>query len=137
MEQFWRKKSFKALSKEWNKKLADTGFTDAEIELKQERVLRQRSTNSYRQACQLERDSRLEYYMLMGNLAYNTIFPNELERSIMIWHAEGLTIKEIMQEIEKLGSSIYRGTVRFIIRRWQVKWGVKNWNREQLRLKKV
>lgn len=136
MGQFWRTKGFKSLSKKWNKVLEDNGFEDAEIELKEDRVLKQRSTNSYRQASQLERDSRLEYYCFLGHLANNTVFPNELEKFVMIKHAEGLTIKEILDEISLRGIKKHRRTIGYIIRRWQMKWGLKHWSLLQMKIKR-
>lgn len=133
---FWRTRKFKTLYKEWNKKLELSGFTDAEIDLKDDRTLKQRATNCYRQASELERESRLEYYSFLGYLAHNTKFPNELEKYIMARHSEGATIKEIVNEVNSMGGPKHRCTVRYIIRRWQVKWGIKSWSLRQLHLKK-
>lgn len=129
---FWRTRRFKILSHEWNIRLKSSGFEDAEIELKQERALKQRATNCYRQASQLERDSRLEYYSFLGHLAHNTLFPNDLERYIMVRHSEGATIKEIEEEIQIRE----RKTIRYIIRRWQTKWGIRTWSLQEMNLKK-
>src|SRR5271155_1561759 len=98
MEQFWRKKTFKLLLVEWNKKLENAGFDDAEVQLEEDRALKQRSSNSYRQANELERETRLEYYCFLGHLVGSTIFPNELEKFILIMHSEGHTIREIVDE---------------------------------------
>ena len=136
MAEFWRTKVFKVLSKEWNDRLKITGFIDAEIELKNDRALKQRATNSYRQATELERESRLEYYCFLGYLTNNTLFPTELEKHIMVRHADGATIKEIVQEISSRGISRDRKTVRRIIRRWQTKWGIINWSLKEMHLKK-
>lgn len=131
MEQFWRKKSFKLLQHTWNKKLETHGFQDAEIELEGDRSLKQRATNSYRQADPLERETRLEYYLFLGHLAHNTIFPNELEKLVMVRHSEGKTYGEIGREIGR-----HRHSVEFIIKRWQTKWGVKRWSLQARGLKK-
>lgn len=136
MGEFWRTKNFKFLSKTWSQKLEQSGFVDCEIDLKEGRVLRQRATNVYRQASESERESRLEYYSFLGYLAHNTLFPNDLEKLVMIRHSEGATIKEIVIEINKLGIFRDRKTIRFIIRRWQTKWGVKNWSLREMNLKK-
>lgn len=135
MEQFWRKKSFKILQREWNKKLVETGFVDAEIEIKSDRILKQRATNSYRQATQLERESRLEYYCFLGYLAHNTVFPSELEKFVMIRHAEGASIREITDELTLRGIVRHRQTIRHVIRRWQTKWGIRTWSLREMNLK--
>jgi hypothetical protein len=136
MEQFWRTKKFKTLTVVWNKKLEASGFHDAEIELKGDRALKQRATNSYRQASELERESRLEYYCFLGYLAHNTIFVDEIEKFIMIRHSEGAEDKEIVEELKNMGVSRHRQTVSYVIKRWQVKWGVKNWSLRQRNLRK-
>lgn len=135
MEQFWRKKSFKILSRQWNKRLIESGFSDAEIEIKSDRILKQRATNSYRQATQLERESRLEYYCFLGYLANNTEFPNELEKFVMLRHAEGATIREIVDELNCRGIIRHRQTIRYVIRRWQTKWGIRTWSLREMNLK--
>lgn len=131
MEQFWRKKSFRVLSQTWNKRLESSGFTDVEVELKGDRALKQRATNCYRQAHPLERETRLEYFLFLGHLAHNTVFPNDLERLIMVRHSEGKTYGEIGREIGR-----HRHSVEFIVKRWQTKWGVKRWSLQARGLKK-
>ena len=132
--QFWRTKQFQALSKTWELNLKRCGFQDAEVSLKGDRALKQRATNSYRQASELERDTRLEYYRILGQLTNETKFKNELEKKIMVMHADGHTIKEI---VEGLHISRDRKTIRYIIRRWQMKWGIRNWSLSQMNLKKT
>lgn len=136
MALFWRTKNFKNTYKEWNRKLQLSGFKDIEAELKGDRVLRQRATNCYRQATQLERESRLEYFCFVGHLVHTTIFESELEKDVMFKHSEGLTIKEIVDDIKHKGISRDRKTIRYIIRRWQMKWGIRTWNLKQMNLKK-
>lgn len=136
MEQFWRKKSFKQLSKNWDQRLKDSGFIDSELEIKGDRVLKQRATNVYRQASQLERESRFEYYSFLGYLSHNTLFPNDLEKYVMVRHSEGATIKEIVHEISLRGISRDRKTIRYIIRRWQMKWGIRTWSLREMNLKR-
>ena len=131
MEQFWRKKTFKVLLIDWNKKLKTSGFEDAEKELKGDRALKQRATNCYRQADSLERETRLEYYLILGKLAHTTLFPNNLEELVMIRHSEGKTHKEIALEVGR-----HRHSIEFIIKRWQTKWGIKNWSLQARGLKK-
>lgn len=137
MGQFWRTSKFRCLNKEWNKKLKDSEFEDAEIDLKGDRSLKQRSSNCYRQATQLERESRLDYYLLVGSLANDTEFETELEKLVMIRHAEGATIKEIVEEIKRQGMPRERRNIRHIIRRWQAKWGIRSWTLKQMNLKAI
>lgn len=136
MAQFWRTKSFRHLSKIWNNKLKQSDFLDAEIELGSERALKQRATNCYNQASELERETRFEYYSFLGYLAQNTDFISNLDRIIMIMHADGATIKEIVKELDKLNMPRERKTVGRIIRRWQMSWGIRSWSLKQMYLRK-
>lgn len=133
--EFWKTKKFREANLEWNKILKESGFVDAEIELNGGVTLKQRATNAYRQASQLERDTRLDYYLHLGYWTHNTKFPNKLEAFIMTRHAEGATIKEIVEEIKTKHRSLNRKTIRFIIRRWQTKWGIRRWNCRQMNLR--
>lgn len=137
MGQFWRTAKFRVLNREWNKKLEEVKFKDAEIDLKGDRSLKQRASNAYRQATLLERESRLDYYLLLGNLTSSTQFDNKLEELVMVRHAEGATIKEIVEEITKRGMPRERRNIRHIIRRWQAKWGIRTWTLKQMNLKAI
>lgn len=151
MEQFWRKKSFKQQSDVWEKILKNSGFIDAEVGLKDDRVLKQNAPNSYRQATQLERESREEYFSIIGHFVNNTnilngekdlplfeyaCFPNEVEKYVLHRHSEGATIQEIVKEMSINGVSKHRKTVRYIIRRWEMKWGIRFWSLKEMNLKK-
>lgn len=134
---YWKAKKFKDLYTEWNQKLKESGFEDSEVESRGERLLKQRSSNSYRQADELERQTRLDYFLLLGYLAYNTDFDNDFDKLVMLRHSEGKTIKEIVDEINTQGISRDRKTIRFIIRRWQMRWGIRDWKLKQMNLKKI
>jgi hypothetical protein len=136
MEQFWRKKTFKVLLTTWNKKLEQSGFNDAEIELRSDRALKQSASSRFKRWPEWERESRLEYYCFLGNLVNNTVFKNELEKFIMIMHSEGATIREIVDQASLNGISVFRKTVMHIIRRWETKWGIRSWSLQQMNLKR-
>ena len=124
-------------SNQWNCILKDADFIDCETtDISGERVLKQRATNAYRQADELERDTRLQYYSLLGHLAHNTKFDSQIEQLIMIRHSEGAEIKEIVEEIKLTGSYRCRKMVLFIIRRWQMRWGVKTWSLKEMNLRR-
>lgn len=138
MEQFWRKKSFKVLYKEWNKKLDDSGFKDLENDIGATRILKKNGTeNNYRLISPFERETKLEYYCFLGYLANNTEFTSELEKFVMIRHSEGATIQEVVGELNLRGIIRHRQTVRHIIRRWQTKWGIRTWSLREMNLKKT
>lgn len=132
MAEFWRTKSFRILSKVWDNKLKESEFEDIETELKiGERVLKRRANNCFSKADDFKRETTLEYFLFLGHLAHNTLFPNELEKLVMIRHSEGKTYKEISVEVGR-----HRHSVEFIIKRWQTKWGVKRWSLQARGLRK-
>jgi len=133
-----RNPSFKLLVRIWNKKLEESGFEDHEIEIGGERALKQRASNAYRQASELERESRLAYYSLLGHMANNTEFPCRLEQLVMCMYSDGSSIKEIVEELIKQGLTDKRNRwrIRAIIRRWEVRWGLRSWSLKQMRLTK-
>lgn len=135
MAQFWRRTEFQVLLKTWNKKLEESGFDDHEVELKEDRALKQRASNCYRQATEEERESKLEYYSFLGQLVNETNFPSELERLVLTKFSEGFLIKEIAQELSRNGIKKDRRIIRFIIRRWEKKWGIRAWSIRQMGLK--
>lgn len=137
MTEFWRTKKFRELYKTWNEKLKESEFEDAEIDLKGDRALKQKAANSYRQATELERDTRFEYFRILGSLANHSEFKCELHKTIMLKHADGSTIKEIVEAIRLEGITKDRKTVGYIIRRYQHKWGLKHWTPKQMKIKKV
>lgn len=133
--EFWKSKGFKSLSKEWELRLTGSGFSDAEEDSKGERSLKQRADNCYRQASSLERETRLEYFSVLGSLAHATEFDDDIEAFIMLRHSEGAIIKEIVDELEARGIKKFRKTVSYIIRRWQMRWGLRTWTRKEMNLK--
>lgn len=135
--EFWKSRQFKILYNSWNQKLKDSQFEDAEIDLKNDRQLKQRATNSYRQATELEREARLEYFLTIGNLANETRFPTALDEYVMLRHSEGASIKEIVAEIRDFSIRRDRKTIRYIIRRWQEIWGIRSWSPHQMNLKSL
>jgi hypothetical protein len=128
---FWKTQSFHQHHRLWERKLKENGFEDCEIERKGERFLKQYSHNCYRQASPLERETRLNYYCLIGRLA-NSI-TNERDKLILTLHSEGLTNQAIL----KLTGIKHRNTITHIIRRYQHKWQIRTWKPNQMNLKKV
>ncbi len=131
MAEFWKTKSFKITSKEWDKKLKQSGFIDDEEAMR-------KPHRGYEKASQLERELRYEYYSLIGHHVHNTEFPNILEKQILILHAEGFNISEISRELGDFKHfEKNRKDIRYIIRRWQQRWGIKRWSLKQLNLKRI
>jgi hypothetical protein len=128
--EFWRTKTFKALNDKWYSKLKDSGFVDQEKGLLKKH-------GGYEKASQLERETRLEYYCRLSHLASNTEFINKFEKLVMLMHSEGFSITEICHEIGDVKHfERDRKIVRYTIRKWQNRWGIKSWSLKQMTWKK-
>lgn len=150
MAKFWRSSQFESLNQEWEKKLKESGFQDVEKKVGREKVLKQSSDYAYRrrEATEIVRDAKLTYFTLLSQwisaekeffdpqltLTFNPQFEiQNADRLIMERTAEGKTIREISRELKSLGMHKFnRDTIRYIRRRYENKWGIKNWKPEQM-----
>lgn len=125
-KKFWQTKRFKELQREWDLKLAEAGFKDAETSTKGNRVLRQKASNCYRQACQVIREAKQRYYDMLGEGYHKeTAWVDEVEGFVMEQRAHGVKIKRICEELKDMGERCHRETVRGIIRKYEVKWKIR------------
>lgn len=122
----WDTPTFKALLSEWNEKLYQTGFEDHET---QNGSLKQRATNAYRQASRIERETRLQYYLSMGHGLHKEELPQDI-CLVLRNHVNGVPLQKIAQRC-----NLERKTVGYIIRRYQHEWGIRYWNRKQMKLR--
>lgn len=123
---FWQTKKFKELDKEWRTRLESSGFKDAEeLRGNGEIVLRQNSSNSYRNLSQVQRENRLKYYEILEAKLHLEQFENKIHRLIMERRAEGIQIKNISEELKVLDEACHRQTVRKVIRKYEIKWGIR------------
>ena len=66
----------------------------------------------------------------------NEDWKDPVDKLVMIRHVQGKLIKDISQELKDRGyNKNHRQTIRFIIRKYELKWKIKNWKPEQLKLK--
>lgn len=154
MAKFWKSKEFENLKKEWDRKLAETGFEDAEKEVGGEAVLKKISVTSGREGGvyrhvkgkdrTIEIAEKEEYFRLMAQGFYQEKeFEDELDRLIMERTIEGRPIKEISTELKlkleegKKSGKFHRNTIRFIRRRYETKWGVRKWSPMEMISRKV
>lgn len=132
---FYQTSHFKALEKEWEARLQASGFEDAEKIIDGERVLIQNAANAFRQADSLTVEQKTAYFDQMSQAVHNEEFTNEIDSLVMHRTAEAVKIKDIVSEIKSLGYTIHRQTVRFIIRRYENKWKIKQWTHKQMYLR--
>lgn len=137
-------REFKQLLGEWNKKLEDTGFQDAEKEIAGERVLKQTSDYAFRESVEVIREAKLQYFTILAQkISDEREFDDAWDRLIMERTAEGWSIKEISEELKSLKpgdrerTKHNRDTIRYVRRRYEHRWGIKVWLPHQMQSRKV
>ena len=125
--------AFKKLQNEWYAKLRESGFADIE---KDERNVRQYSSNAYRQASLLERTTKLAYYTAMEHQAERYSFTSAEQRYVILRASEGAFISEIVKELKARSMSLHKHTVIRIIRRFEHETGIREWTAKQRHQKK-
>lgn len=139
-----------ALKRQWEEKLKQSGFEDAEKEIGGERVLRQSADYAYRRKEQTPeiRAIKLSYFMLLAQrISEETEFEDKFDKLIMERTAEGLSATRIAEEVraimwieaglpwqkKKRRGSANRKTIRMIRRRYETRWGIRIWTARQMR----
>lgn len=133
---------FKKLQDEWYAKLADSGFNDIEKFVGGEWVLDIKYSDAA--ICRnmpdpFIRELQEEYYRTLNHTLQNenVVFKKEIHRYILTRHSEGAKAKTISEELEEMGQYAHRHTIRFIVRRYESAWGIKNYRPTQLNKKKA
>ncbi len=132
---YWRTKHFKALQIEWYEKLKDTGFDDAEELIGEEMLLRQIAAHPYRGMDDLGITTKKAYYRFMSQMVEDTKFESSVDYLILKLFAEGTKIHSIVEALTQIGSKRGRDTVRFTIRKYEMKWGLRMYSPKQLHRK--
>lgn len=131
------KPQFLKLQQSWYEKLAGSGFKDIEKMQGGEMVLIQTASYCYRNTDEFTRNIKEEYYRCLAQVvnAPETTFRNDVDRYVLLRHSEGAKAKTIVNELRGFGISRHRHSVRFIIRRYEMEWGLKHYNPQQLNKK--
>lgn len=132
------KDEFKKLQEHWYEKLYDEGFEDVEEFKNGELVLKKFATQRFYRLNKFHRETRLEYFIILSEVALSedTIYKNPADKHILIRYAAGAQIKVIVSELKALQTPRARDSVRFIIRRYEMLWGLRNYTNKQLHKKK-
>lgn len=77
-------------------------------------------------------DAKEAYYTAIGQKLAETIFRNSVDRFILTRHAEGKKAFEIVEELKARGTPRFRHSVRFIVRRYEMLWGLRKYDPRQL-----
>lgn len=123
----FKTKQFLKTQLEWYQILQKHGFVDQEQVKGTELVLKQRSTNVYRQADATTRESKREYFLMLSRNLSKQKKISEVEAKIIHLFSDGIRRKEIAEIL-----NINRHTIGFIIRRWEHRWGIRTWTPKQL-----
>lgn len=83
---FWRTKKFNKLKEEWYRKLENEGFVDAELTESRLHV----DTAKFQ-----DRDAIMGFYDRVTNYFYNAAFEPKIEKAVLMYYSEGLSIREI------------------------------------------
>ncbi len=129
---FWKTHSFKALQAEWYARLKAYGFEDAEEIVGDEMKLKQTAEHVYRGLEELQITNKEAYYAFVSQKVQETVFQSDVDRLILLRHAEGRRIKHICEELVDMGKGRCRETIRFKIRIYQMKWGIRKFTPKQL-----
>lgn len=144
MARFWKSKAFQELKEEWDEKLKETGFEDAEKEVDGKTVLKRSSyfISSRGKSRDNMKEAEREYCQLLEYLvSREENFEDRLDKIIMERTAEGKSIREISDELKdqpkiklknKMGNKSDRNTIAYVRRRYENKWGIKYWKPEQM-----
>lgn len=133
---FWKQESFKTLQRDWYERLKSEGFYDIEVfrgeELKLKQGLRDRISKVTKTKAYVTRIMTEEYYTLLILKIRETEFQNVIHELILTWYSDGERIKTICQRLFELGMPRDRQSVRFIIRRYEMAWGIRDYTDKEL-----
>lgn len=129
---YWQRSSFDRLKDHWYSKLKNEGFVDLEKNVGKEPRLIQNATNVYRQAAQVVREAKMNYFNLLCQSLQEDPPKDRVENLILTRRSEGHKINDICKELKAVGESRYRFTVTCIIRKYETKWNIRKWNPSQL-----
>lgn len=126
---------FKKLQQHWYDILAELGFKDIE---KDEYSLAQTAAGPYRNEDEFSREDKEEYFRCLAQAVNdeNVRFRNEVHRYILTRRAEGAQAKTIVRELIVIGTPRNRDSVRFIIRRYEMAWGIRTYEPRQLNMRR-
>jgi predicted metal-dependent hydrolase len=78
---------------------------------------------------------KLDYYLKIFSMFHMEQFENEKNRKVIELWSQGKNKSEITRTLDTLGLHLNRETIRYVIRRFEHKWGIRNWTLKQLHLK--
>lgn len=130
---YWKSEHFKALQKTWYQRLEDSGFQDQEHLVQGEMRLKEETAPKVLEA--MRKRLKEEYFIALTKYVNEAQFRNDVERVVMHWFIAGMRIGEIVEWLRIRGTPRTRFSIRYIIRRFEHKCGLRKYTRKQLNLK--
>lgn len=127
---FWKSSTFKALQQAWYQRLRDEGFDDAEEMVGEDLELKDERRFGHRDERRAERNA--DYFNAISKKMHETVFRNDVEQLILTRHCEGEKAVTICQELQSRGTPRHRHAIRFIVRRYEAMWSLREWTPSQL-----
>jgi hypothetical protein len=128
---------FGKLQDEWYSRLEEDGFKD--IERKPDKNIRFAGKNGgLLNEGNLDHLNRIDtircYFAIIHEYAFDetAVFKSEMHKYILQRYAEGARLCDIVRELTKLGMPRDRKAIKFIIRRYEMEWKIKNYTPKQL-----
>ena len=123
---FWTTDAFKNLSKIWDHRLSQSGFTDIEKSIGSTRVLKQKANHCYCwTADPTTRFAKERYFQLISQYSQTEYFQDKVERLVLQRRSQGHSIKSICVELKQLNERHYRNTISNIIKKYEIRWGMR------------
>lgn len=116
---------FKKLQDEWYRKLAESGFEDAEELIGTIWRLKNDSASYFRYTPVEVREAKIEYFEKIGECVEAESFDSERDMHVLKMWAAGDNIKTIEKKLSEKGYKNKREKIRFIIRKYENRWGIK------------
>ena len=119
---------FKELREYWYGILKDSGFKDIERMANDDFVLINSAAGCYRHnGDDLLRMAKESYFRILTHITADdsTDYRSNVDKYIMVRHAEGASIKEIVDELARDGQRRDRKTVGSTIKRYERLWGIR------------
>jgi len=129
---FWRNRKFKEEQSYWYDVLKSSGFEDIEVD---ENRLKQSSQNIYRNDPEpIARVNKLEYFLKLSQYMREKApeFDDSLDYFVMSKFSQGWKNIEIVRALKALGKPRDRRTIRFIRRKYEHRWGIREWTPKQI-----
>lgn len=128
-KKFYQTPEFKRVSTEWEHLLKEEGLEA--IDQSQNAGGLPIRRKEYNDPVWIE--TKAAYFQALEEQASQAQFDNEIDRIVMTMKAQGAHITEICRALLAIGMSRYRRTVRLIIRKYEHRWGIRNWKPEDLK----